>query len=82
MSTDRTAHTPEADGPGPVALALLVNCGFCWAVPGTPCTDAGQHYARYLRAYRRGFLDAADLADVSAAAPYISAGTIIPARTR
>jgi len=37
----------------PAALALLVPCGFCWAEPGTSCTGAGQHYARYLRAYRR-----------------------------
>ncbi len=65
-------------GLGPASLASLVNCGFCWAVPGTPCTDIGQHYARYLRAYRRGLLDAAGLATVSAAAVYITAGTIVP----
>jgi hypothetical protein len=74
MSTGRTTH-PAADGLGPVAL--LVNCGFCWAVPGTPCPDTGQHYARYLRAYRRGLLDTAGLADVSAVAAYITAGTIV-----
>jgi hypothetical protein len=62
----------------PAALALLGPCGFCWAEPGTPCTDAGQHYARYLRIYRRGILDAAGLAAVSQAAPYISAGAIVP----
>jgi hypothetical protein len=59
------------------ALALLVPCGFCWAEPGTPCTDAGQHYARFLRIYRRGILDAAGLATVSKAALYITAGTIV-----
>jgi hypothetical protein len=75
MSTGRTTQ-PAADGLGPVAL--LVNCGFCWAVPGTPCADLGQHYARYLRAYRRGLLDAAGLATVSAAASYITAGMIVP----
>jgi hypothetical protein len=62
----------------PAALAMLAPCGFCWAQPGTPCTDAGQHYARYLRIYRRGILGAAGLAAVSNAAPYISAGTIVP----
>jgi hypothetical protein len=77
MSSGRTTH-PAADGLGPVALALLVNCGFCWAIPGTPCTEAGQHYARYLRAYRRGLLDTADLADVSAVPAYITAGTVVP----
>jgi hypothetical protein len=59
-------------------LALLAPCGFCWAEPGTPCTDAGQHYARYLRIYRRGVLDTAGLVTVSKAAPYISAGAIVP----
>jgi hypothetical protein len=59
-------------------LALLAPCGFCWAQPGTPCTDAGQHYARYLRIYRRGILGAADMAAVSKAAPYTTAGTIVP----
>ena len=60
------------------SLALLAPCGFCWAEPGMPCTDVGQHYARYLRIYRRGVLDAAGLIAVSKAAPYITAGAIIP----
>ena len=38
-------------------LALLVPCEFCWAAPATPCTDAGQHYTRFLCIYRRGILD-------------------------
>lgn len=59
------------------SLALLALCGFCWAEPGTPCTDAGQHYARYLRVYRRGVLDIAGLVAVSETAPYISAGAIV-----
>jgi hypothetical protein len=59
-------------------LALLVPCGFCWAEPATPCTDAGQHYARFLCIYRRGILDTPGLAAVSKAAPYISAGAIVP----
>jgi hypothetical protein len=79
MTTGRWAPPPPpADEPGPVALALLVDCGFCWAVPGTPCADDGQHYARYLRAYRRGLLTSAGLATVSNAAPYITAGTVVP----
>jgi len=61
----------------PAALALLVPCGFCWAEPGTSCTGAGQHYARYLRAYRRGILDAAGLFTVSKTAACIGAGTIV-----
>ena len=60
------------------SLALLAPCGFCWAQPGTPCTDAGQHYTRYLRVYRCGVLDTAGMAAVSKAAPYISAGAIVP----
>jgi hypothetical protein len=60
------------------SLALLAPCGFCWAEPRIPCTESGQHYARYLRIYRRGVLDAAGLAAVSKAAPYITAGAIVP----
>jgi hypothetical protein len=67
---------PRTSRPG--ALALLAPCGFCWAEPGTTCTDDGQHYARYLRIYRRGILDAAALAVISTVAPQISAGTIVP----
>jgi hypothetical protein len=58
--------------------ALLVPCGFCWAEPATHCTEAGQHYARFLRMYRRGILGAAGLAAVSKAAPHISAGAVVP----
>jgi hypothetical protein len=61
----------------PAALALLVPCGFCWAEPGTSCTEVGQHYARFLRIYRRGILDAAGMAAVSKAAAYITSGTIV-----
>jgi hypothetical protein len=71
-------HPPLPPTSRPAALALLVPCGFCWAEPGTPCTDAGQHYARFLRIYRRGILDAPGLAAVTKAATYISAGTIVP----
>jgi hypothetical protein len=75
----RWAPRPPEPYPSRAAsLALLAPCGFCWAEPGTTCTDEGQHYARYLRIYRRGILDAAGLAAVSNAAPYISAGTIVP----
>jgi hypothetical protein len=79
MSIDgRWAPNPSAPHPSRISsLVLLAPCGFCWAEPGTTCTEAGQHYARYLRIYRRGILNAAGLAAVSAAAPYISAGTIV-----
>jgi hypothetical protein len=77
MSIDgrRTPRPPLA---GVATLALLVSCDFCWAAPAIPCTDAGQHYARFLCIYRRGILDAPGLAAVSKAAPYISAGAIVP----
>ena len=71
-------HPSPSRASRPAALALLAPCGFCWAEPGTTCTDDGQHYARYLRIYRRGMLDAAGLAAVSNAAPQISVGTIVP----
>jgi hypothetical protein len=71
-------HSPPPGPSAPATLALLAPCGFCWAEPGTPCADLGQHYARFLRIYRRGILDAAGLAAVGKAAAYITAGTIIP----
>jgi hypothetical protein len=77
----RWAPRPPASPPVTVSfasLALLAPCGFCWAEPGIPCTESGHHYARYLRIYRRGVLDAAGLAAVSKTAPYISAGAIVP----
>jgi hypothetical protein len=75
----RWAPLPPAPRPCRVTLlALLAPCGFCWAEPGTPCTDTGQHYARYLRIYRRGVLTAAGMTAVSKAAPYLTAGTIVP----
>jgi hypothetical protein len=76
---DRPAPRPPAPIPSRIAsLALLAPCGFCWAEPGTPCTETGQHYARYLRIYRRGILDTAGMAAASKAAPYTTAGTIVP----
>jgi hypothetical protein len=80
MSTDGrwAPHPSPSPAPRPAALALLAPCGFCWAEPGTPCTDAGQHYARFLRIYRRGILDASGLAAVSKAAAHVTAGAIVP----
>jgi hypothetical protein len=77
-SGGRWAPNPPAPrGSRLASLALLAPCGFCWAKPGTTCSDDGQHYARYLRIYRRGILDAAGLAAISDAATQISAGTIV-----
>ena len=48
---------------GITAVALGANCGHCWACPGEPCATAlpgGTHMARFDRAYRRGFITAAD----------------------
>jgi hypothetical protein len=59
------------------ALALLVWCGFCWAAPGTACTDGGQHLARYLRAYRRGVIDRDAMTAACRAVPQVSAGHIV-----
>jgi hypothetical protein len=71
-------HPAESKTWSFAAISLLVPCGFCWAVPNAACTDVGQHYARYLRAYRRGILNAAGMAIVSTASPCITAGTIVP----
>lgn len=49
--------------------ARLVNCGQCWARPGTPCDGAdGYHVARFCRASRKGLLTGQDMATVLAAA--------------
>lgn len=80
MSIDgrRMPRPAPAEPWRPAALALLAPCGFCWAKPGTSCTSTGQHYARYLRIYRRGILDAAGLATVTKAAENATADTIVP----
>jgi hypothetical protein len=58
-------------------VALLVSCGFCWAVPGTACGDDGQHLARYLRAYRRGLLARDDLTNICGDVPHVSEGLVV-----
>jgi hypothetical protein len=57
--------------------ALMVSCGFCWAIPGTPCGQGGLHLARYLRAYRRGLISREALAVICAALPQVSAGHVV-----
>jgi hypothetical protein len=61
----------------PEDLALIVSCGFCWAAPGMPCGDDGQHLARYLRASRRGLIGREALASLCEALPHVSAGQVI-----
>jgi hypothetical protein len=56
----------------PAAFALLVLCRIPWAQPGTPCTDVGQHYARFLCFWRRCILDASGPAALSQATPNIA----------
>lgn len=61
--------------------ALLVNCGQCWAPPGTPCTVSGppgSHLARYQRAERRGLLDHQALAAVAGRLDVVSPYVIVP----
>lgn len=47
----------------PAQAARQCSCGQCWARPGTPCQQSpeGDHLARYMRARRRGLIDAAGL---------------------
>jgi hypothetical protein len=59
------------------ALARMVWCGFCWADPGTACGAEGQHFARYLRAYRRGLISADAIVAVCLAIPVISHGQLV-----
>jgi hypothetical protein len=61
------------------ALARTVWCVFCWAGPGKTChAPEGQHFARYLRAYRRGVISKDAIIAVCLAIPQISSGQIVP----
>jgi hypothetical protein len=58
--------------------ARLVNCGQCWARPGTPCDGAdGYHVARFCRASRKGLLTGQDMATVFETAGVFTNATII-----
>jgi hypothetical protein len=59
------------------AVALMISCGFCWAVPRTPCGGNGQHLARYIRAYRRGLLGRDELTAICSDLPHVNAGLVI-----
>jgi hypothetical protein len=59
------------------SLALMVPCGFCWAVPGTACSEDGLHLARYVRAYRRGLISQEALAVVCEALLQVSSGQVV-----
>jgi hypothetical protein len=58
--------------------ARLVNCGHCWARPGTPCeAPDGYHLARVARATRRGLMTVAEFATVTAPLDVFTDGTLI-----
>jgi hypothetical protein len=59
------------------AAALMVWCGFCWAAPGAPCAEEGQHLARYLRAFRRGLIGRDDMTTVCRSLPVVSPGQVV-----
>ncbi len=58
--------------------AVTTWCGFCGAGPDTPCTPEGQHYDRYLRAWREGLISRKAVAAVCAELGPVSAGTLVP----
>jgi hypothetical protein len=58
--------------------AVTVWCGFCEAGPDTPCTPEGQHFDRYLRAWREGLISRKMVADVCAVLGLVSAGKLVP----
>ena len=73
-----TAPQEDATAARHAGAARLVNCGTCGQRPGRPCTAAGDHLARYLRAGRRGLLSRGDLAAVVAGLEVIAAHVIVP----
>jgi hypothetical protein len=58
-------------------IALMLPCIFCWCFMGTACTEEGQHFERYLTAYRCRQLSRADLIRVCGAVGYVAAGVIV-----
>jgi hypothetical protein len=59
-------------------VAVTAWCGFCQAGPHTPCTADGQHFDRYLRAWREGLISRKTITDVCAMLGAVSAGTLVP----
>jgi hypothetical protein len=57
--------------------AMTTWCGFCGAGPDTPCTLEGQHFDRYLRAWREGLISRKTVKDVCAVLGSVSAGTLV-----
>jgi len=55
----------------------MVPCGFCWAEPDKACADQGQHFERYLRAYRRGLISREAMQAVCATLGPVSAGKLV-----
>ena len=81
MTTNPTITPPPrhaASSAGTATLALLVPCGHCWQPPGVSCLPWGQHMARYLRAYRKGLLPAAELFAIVAALDVITTWQVVP----
>jgi hypothetical protein len=66
-------------GPESITLVRTVWCAFCWADPGASCTTlGGQHFARYLRAYRRQVISRNAMIAACLAVPQISYGQVVP----
>jgi hypothetical protein len=66
-------------GPESITAARTVWCAFCWADPGASCAALdGQHFARYLRAYRRQVITRDTMIAVCLAVPQISYGQVVP----
>jgi hypothetical protein len=57
---------------------MIVLCGFCWAEPNNACTREGQHFERYLRAYRRGLISREAMRAVCATLGPLSPGKLVP----
>lgn len=57
----------------------LVDCGHCWARPGTPCVSGpdGYHLARFARAYRRGLLTGPEFTGLIADGDVFTGATVI-----
>jgi hypothetical protein len=60
------------------ALAVTVWCGFCGTGPDAACAQKGQHFDRYLQAYREGLIGRGTVRDICAVLGPVSVGTLVP----
>jgi hypothetical protein len=71
--------TVQTEPSAAVEAVRLVPCGHCWQPrPGEPCTPAGDHFARWARARRKGLITAEQAGAALDLLPVITNAAIVP----